>query len=293
MHDEKHMQNHFLNKMEAVCWFFCTCVYFTWYNPIGEIGKANMPDHINNPSLLMRVDQYLSWMDDLVPYMPWLVIPYIAVYAMPAMYLVSLCWTHGLDMAKVRRFFITQMCMITTAFAIYILCPVRTNLIEDAESGRQAALDKSWISQLCIKFVHQGISLYVASPSMHTAHAFSVAAAFSADKLRGSLLAWVLAIITLASTCGTKAHTPPHLAFGLALAAIAQVAVFQTLTRHLRLLQPKSNSWLRFYAIAAAPLAFIVVGEELHRISGWNTDLPAMFGFETNPVRGLYGLRLF
>jgi len=36
---------------------------------------------------------------------------------------------------------------------------------------------------------------------------------------------------------------------------------------------------------------FIVAGEYLHNISGWNTDIPAMFGFEANPVLGLYGFR--
>ena len=149
----------------------------------------------------------------------------------------------------------------------------------------------TWIGRLCFQHVHQGISLYVAFPSMHTAHAWSIAAAFSTDNLRGSTAMWALAVTTLFSTCMTKAHHPPHCVAGLALAYAGQKLVFEPLTRNLQQLEPCTATWARFYAATIAPVVLILVGEELHRVSGWSTDVPAMFGFERNPVLGLYGFR--
>merc|ERR1712072_230656 len=271
--------------MEATSWLFCVMIYFTWYNPIGELAKAND----TGDSIFQRIDDELAWMEKLVPHVPAMIFPYVAVYGMPLAYLLSLCHTHGLDIGKVRRFFITQMALITVAFAFYLLCPVRTDLLFNAETGKHEYGAETWIGRLCWKHIHQGISLYVACPSMHTAHAFSIAAAFSHEKLSGSKAAWALAVVTLFSTTMCKAHPPPHLLFGLLVAYAGQKLVFDPLTQRLSSLQPKTDSWQRFYFAAMAPMFFIVAGEYLHNISGWNTDIPAMFGFEANPVLGLYG----
>jgi len=276
-----------LNVLEAISWLFCTMIYFTWYNPVGELAKT----WDNGHSILQQIDEHFSWMEKSVPYVPAMIFPYVAVYAMPVAYLISLCYTRGLDIARARRFFLTQMGLITVAFAIYIMCPVRTDLLWNAETQKHEYGEESWIGRLCFKHVHQGISLYVACPSMHTAHAFSIAAAFAYDKLHGRTMAWALAVITLFSTTMTKAHPPPHLLFGLLLAYAGQRLIFEPLTHHLSTLEPQTSSWRRFYTAAMAPVLFIVAGEQLHRISGWNTDIPAMFGFEANPVLGLYGLR--
>ena len=41
----------------------------------------------------------------------------------------------------------------------------------------------------------------------------------------------------------------------------------------------KMNPWIRFYTSALAPMAFLAVGQHLHDISGWKTDIPAMVTF--------------
>merc|ERR1712072_30257 len=272
-----------LNVMESVCWLFCTMVYFTWYNPIGELSKS----WDTGDSVLQRIDDQLSWMDDYVPYVPSMIFPYVLVYAMPVAYLVSLCSSFGFDLGRVRRFFMTQMAMITVAFVLYLAFPCKTDLLLNTATMKYEYNEESWVGRLCYKFVHQGISLYVAFPSMHTAHAFSIAAAFEHDKLRGKSLALALAFITLLSTVMTKAHRPPHLPLGYALAYAGQKLVFDRVD--LPSMRPTTSSWQRFYMVAMAPVLFIVLGRELHRVSGWKTDVPAMFGFESNPVIGLYG----
>jgi len=277
-----------LNALEAASWLFCTMIYFTWYNPVGEIAKS----WDNGNSIFMRIDNHLEWMEKLVPYVPAMIFPYVAVYAMPLAYLLSLSISsHGLDLARVRRFFLTQILLITTAFLIYILAPVRTDLLWNPATQQHEYGAESWIGRLCYKHVHQGISLYVACPSMHTAHAFSIAAAFVADKLHGARLACLLAVVTLFSTTMTKAHPPPHLAFGLLLAYAGHHLIFRPLTHRMSTLSHEPATWARFYIMAMAPVAFVVAGEKLHQISGWSTDIPAMFGFESNPVLGLYGFR--
>ena len=97
---------------------------------------------------------------------------------------------------------------------------------------------------------------------MHTAHAFSIAAAFAADELAGKTPAAALAVVTLFTTCMTKAHGPPHLALGLLLAAAGHYAVFRPLGRRLGALRPErcGGSWLRFYGATVAPVAFIAAG---------------------------------
>merc|ERR1719195_2056845 len=163
-----------------------------------------------------------------------MIFPYVMVYGLPVAYLVALAYSpKGLDMARVRRFFLTQMALTTAAFAIYLAFPVRSDYLFNEETGKHEYREDTWAGRLCFQFVHQGISLYVACPSMHTAHAFSVAWAFARDKIAGTSFAISLAIVTLFSTCMTKAHHPPHLAMGLLLCYFIQRSVFDPLTSRL------------------------------------------------------------
>lgn len=273
-----------VDSTETLSWLFCTSIYFTWYNPIGELAKMRGVDYSD------VLHNHFSWIDKAIPYMPWMIIPYVAVYAMPTLFILSTIATRGLDMDVVRRFFITQIFLISVAFVCYLAVPVQTDLLYNAETGKHEYGD-SLAGRLCFKFVHQGISLFVACPSMHTAHSFSIAAAFAHCRLKGTSWMKALAMITLVSTVGCKGHRAIHLPFGLLLALCGHRLVYCWLARHLTSAAPSSLS-LRFYVAALAPVLFIIAGEHLHRLSGWNTDVPAMFGFESNPVHGLYGFRV-
>merc|ERR1712226_1423011 len=94
-----------IDSLEAVTWLFVTSIYFTWYNPIGELGKARD----TGDSILQRIDDALAWTSDYVPYVPEMIFFYVLVYGMPLAYLVSLAASRGLNMGRVRTFFITQM----------------------------------------------------------------------------------------------------------------------------------------------------------------------------------------
>jgi len=274
----------FVDSVETLAWFFCTCVFFTFYNPIGELGKARGLDY---GPLFHPNEGWLYELDRAIPLIPEFVFPYVAAYALPLVWLGSLLYTRGLDMGAIRRFFLTQMALITVAFFVFYNFPVRTNLFEQYDLD----VKDTWIHQLNYKFVHQGISLYVSVPSMHNAHAWSVALAFYHDKLPGTLLALVMAVVTCFSTIFTRPHHVSHVPLGVALGLLGHFGMYARLGRALA--PAKSavgpQSWARFYAALLAPAVFVAAGTHLETVSGWKTDIPAMFGFESNPIVGFYG----
>jgi len=277
----------FIDTVEVISWLFCTCVYFTFYNPIGELGKLRGVEYTE---WIHPQSGPGKWIEENTPLIPWMVFPYIAVYAMPLVYIFAVLAKYGWDMGKMRRFFATQMLLITMAFTCYYWFPVQTDLLWNEETQKHDIGGDTWIHHLNFKFVHQGISLFVACPSMHTAHSWAVALAFTRQKLPWTRFMQFLAAITIVSTLTTRAHHPPHLGFGIAFAFFGQYCM-ECMERN-QLFErenEKMNPWVRFYASALAPMAFLAVGQYLHDISGWKTDIPAMFGFESNPVLGLYG----
>merc|ERR1712226_1168885 len=141
-----------IDSLEAVTWLFVTSIYFTWYNPIGELGKARD----TGDSILQRIDDALAWTSDYVPYVPEMIFPYVLVY------LVPLAASRGLDMGRVRTFFITQMAMITFSFIVYYFLPCKTDILWNEELGKYENFSEATLAgRLCVKFVHRGISLYV------------------------------------------------------------------------------------------------------------------------------------
>jgi len=277
----------FFNTIEVASWLICTCIYFTFYNPVGELGKQRGVDYSD---WVHPKSGPLHWLEVNCPLIPWMVFPYIAVYAMPFIYPFALIAKYGWDMGKLRRFYLTQMILITVAFTCYYLFPVQTNLLWDEETQSFDIGGDSWIHELNFKFVHQGISFWVACPSMHTAHSWSIAFAFTQQELPLTRLMQFLAAITIVSTLTTRAHHPPHVGFGIILAVLGHLVMQNMAQQKLfEKTNEKVSPWIRFYAATLAPLAFLSVGQHLHNISGWKTDIPAMFGFESNPVLGLYG----
>ena len=259
----------FCNAAEMLSLLLCTSVLFTFYNPVGELARQWRSE---GPSVFERIDAEFDWMTAKIPYVPSFVVPYVLVYAMPALYLAAHVDKHGLGkIAAARRFFFHQMALIVAAFALYLAFPTETDLIPAERAAPSTAMSK-----VCVDFVHKGISQYVACPSMHVAHAASIAMAFRADGLRGASFAKAMAHITYASTLLTKAHPLPHIFFGflLALGAHAARDLFKCAT------EPAQGTWVRGYAAAVLPVVFLAVGHELHELAGWQANVPAMFGFE-------------
>jgi len=282
-----------VHLLEAGSLLLSSTVVFTYYNPIGEIAGQSGRDFAS------VVDGLTHSLDRAIPLIPGFVFPYVLVYLMPAAYTVVALRRSVSDetMGLLRAFFSTQMLMMLAAFACFLVMPVKTDLLVDAQGEQIVDTTSSWLHRLNYNFVHRGISKFVACPSMHCAHAFSCAFAWAAVRLPGQKLAGGLALLTLASTIFTKAHPVPHLPLGVGLALLFHRAVFTRLVSSKALVpaDAKQASSLspaaRLALLALAPVACLLIGEELSRVSGWHTDIPSMFGAAPAAQPGLYGLR--
>ena len=144
----------------------------------------------------------------------------------------------------------------------------------DRETGEiDVDISSTWIHKLNYQFIHQGISMYVSCPSMHNGHAWAIALAFYSCNLPGYTFALALSMITAPATIFTKAHGPPHLLVGILLAFVIHFKVFTKID-----LSGKVNDRLRLALALAVPVVFHLVGMKLAELSGWEVDVPAMFG---------------
>jgi len=279
-----------MHLLEAGSLLMTLAITFTFYNPVGELAGSSGRD------FAWLVDGITRSLDEKIPCIPAFVFPYIGVYAMPFVLVAVLLSTRGANdavMGSIRRLVLTQMLMMCAAFACYSAFPVKTDLLVDAFGQRIVDVESSWLARLNYQFVHVGISKFVACPSMHVAHSFACAAVWTAHGLPGKAAAKALAYITLGSTIFTKAHPVPHLWLGWALAQFFHQRVFLPLEAARVLESPKafSQSWMRLAILALAPVAMLMIGEQLSVASGWTTDVPAMFAASPNPQSGFYGLR--
>jgi hypothetical protein len=193
---------------------------------------------------------------------------------MPAAFLIQVIRYKGLDMALIRKFFAVQMFMICIAFACYMAFPLKFDIITDRETNMiDVDISSTWLHRLNYQFIHQGISQYVSCPSMHNAHAWAIALAFSQNKLPGSNLALALACITAPATIFTKGHGPPHLLVGILFGFAAHHKVFTKID-----LSGKMSDKVRLALSLLVPVVFHFFGIYLAKVSGWENDVPAMFG---------------
>jgi len=279
-----------LHLLEACSLLMSTMIVFTYYNPIGELAGKSGRDYAS------VIDGLTFDLDRAIPLVPGFVFAYIIVYLMPLALTVLALRRSVSDETTglLRAFFATQMLMMVAAFACFVAFPVKFDLLVNRQGEQIVDTSSTWLHRLNYAFVHQGISKYVACPSMHCAHAFSCAFVWAAQRLPGQKLVGGLALLTLASTVFTKAHGPPHLALGVGLAVLFHRAVYARLVASKALhpiLDAKHSPTARLALIALAPVGFLLVGEELSRLSGWHTDIPGMFGAEPAAEPGLYGLR--
>ena len=85
----------------------------------------------------------------------------------------------------------------------------------------------------------------------------------------------------------------PHLPGGVGLALAFHRAVYTPLaaSKALEPVPAKESAGLRLAALALAPVLILLAGEELGRVSGWHTDIPAMLGGAPAATPGFLGLR--
>jgi hypothetical protein len=173
------------------------------------------------------------------------------------------------------------MSLILIAFACYLAFPIKTDLLTNPTTGEiDVDISSTWLHRLNYSFAHQGISKFVSAPSMHCAHAFSIAFAFGYRELKGAWVAKALAIITIFSTVFCKPHPcgPPHQAAGILLACFAHY--FFKKMETVKAFEARINAMTRLALCVLAPVILFQIGEYLAEVSGWHVNIPAMLGFD-------------
>jgi hypothetical protein len=195
-----------MDVAESFSLLVSTMTLFTWYNAVGELASRRGLDYA------WVVDKYTYSFDRALPLVPHFVFFYIGVYFMPIAFLACAVHKYGFDMGLIRRFFALQMVLILSAFFFYYAFPTKTDLITDPVTGEiDVDISSTWVHALNYRFIHQGISMWVAAPSMHCGHAFSIAFAFTMLELPYTRVAQFMAFITLFSTTLCKPHPIMHL----------------------------------------------------------------------------------
>lgn len=124
-------------------------ILFTWYNAIGELASRRGLDYA------WVIDAYTYDFDRSLPLVPEFVFAYLAVYALPAAFLIMTVRRYGYDMGIIRRFFATQMVMILMAFFFYYVFPTKTDLITSPVTGEiDVDISSTWIHRLNYRFIH-------------------------------------------------------------------------------------------------------------------------------------------
>ena len=131
--------------------------------------------------------------------------------------------------------------------------------------------------------------MWVASPSMHTAHSWAIAMDFTMLELPGKRAAQLLAFLTLFSTILCKPHGPPHLLQGALLAYSVHMSVSRKMFAA-HWFEGKYNFRMVFSVIV--PVVFHLIGQYLAKISGWHVDIPVMLGFD-HRIPGGFKLGLY
>lgn len=158
------------------------------------------------------------WLDDVIPFCEWFLIPYVFWYVL---IVVSLGWFLVYDVDSFKRLqifiFITQM----VAMAIYILWPSRQDLRPE-QFPRENVL--TWVVGLIYRFdTNTGVC-----PSLHVAYSLGIASVWLKCKQAGKL--WksfvVVAVILIClSTMFIKQHSAVDLFAALPVCLLAEVVV--------------------------------------------------------------------
>ena len=194
-----------------------TCAIFgLWYNGVGTLASWRGLDYA--PVIATALDQRLPVVEQLI-------LPYIAVYFMPFVYVICAVTGKGVQgaLGHVRLFYAVQLGLMASCYALYVAFPTSIALLHFAKP----AADAPALLRLTHSFVHAGMTSFNACPSMHIAHCVSMAWIQTADGLPGALWSSAFAGVTLFSTVLTKAHFVFDVSAGLILAQLFDMHVYR------------------------------------------------------------------
>ncbi len=159
------------------------------------------------------------WLDDVIPFCEWFLIPYVLWYGLIAFSLGYFA-LYNIDSFKKlsKHIFITQM----VAMAIYILFPSRQDL-------RPEVFPRENFLTWCIGLLYSFDTSTGVCPSLHVAYSLGIASVWLREK--GVKVIWkvllvVLVILICLSTMFIKQHSAMDFFAALPVCALAEILVF-------------------------------------------------------------------
>lgn len=159
------------------------------------------------------------WLDDVIPFCEWFLIPYVLWYGLIAFSLGYFALYNIDSFKKLSKYiFITQM----VAMAIYILFPSRQDL-------RPEVFPRENFLTWCIGLIYSFDTSTGVCPSLHVAYSIGIASVWLREK--GVTAIWkvllvVLVILICLSTMFIKQHSATDFFAALPVCALAEILVF-------------------------------------------------------------------
>ena len=159
------------------------------------------------------------WLDDVIPFCEWFLIPYELWYGLIAFSLGYFALYNIDSFKKLSKYiFITQM----VAMAIYILFPSRQDL-------RPEVFPRENFLTWCIGLIYSFDTSTGVCPSLHVAYSIGIASVWLREK--GVKVIWkvllvVLVILICLSTMFIKQHSATDFFAALPVCALAEILVF-------------------------------------------------------------------
>lgn len=159
------------------------------------------------------------WLDDVIPFCEWFLIPYVLWYGLIVFSLGYFALYNIDSFKKLSKYiFITQM----VAMAIYILFPSRQDL-------RPEVFPRENFLTWCIGLLYSFDTSTGVCPSLHVAYSIGIASVWLREK--GVKAIWkvhlvVLVILICLSTMFIKQHSAMDFFAALPVCALAEILVF-------------------------------------------------------------------
>lgn len=159
------------------------------------------------------------WLDDVIPFCEWFLIPYVLWYGLIAFSLGYFALYNIDSFKKLSKYiFITQM----VAMAIYILFPSRQDL-------RPEVFPRENFLTWCIGLIYSFDTSTGVCPSLHVAYSIGIASVWLREK--GVKVIWKVLLVALViliclSTMFIKQHSATDFFAALPVCALAEILVF-------------------------------------------------------------------
>lgn len=159
------------------------------------------------------------WLDDMIPFCEWFVIPYVFWYILIAFSLVYFLLYHVDSFKRLQIYFIITH---LTAMVIYILFPSRQDL-------RPKIFPRENFLTQCVRFLYRIDTNTGVCPSLHVAYSFGIASVWTKEPTVHPV--WkafivVTAILICLSTMFIKQHSAADFFAAIPVCLLAEAIVY-------------------------------------------------------------------